>query len=194
MSRQPLLQMLSDYRAWHADESCVVDRIVRLAEAHADCFERSCRPGHLTGSAWVTSADGERHLLMHHRKLGKWLQPGGHADGQSDLEAVARREAEEETGLTGLETIPGAMGLVPLDVDVHAIPARFDPHGNPLEDAHEHHDVRFLLRAGNGESLIINEESHELRWCLPEEVRTLTTEHSVLRLLDKAQDRLAKLG
>lgn len=193
MSREPLLEILEAYRSRHADEAAVVDRIAALAEAHADCFDRTCRPGHLTGSAWVVSADGERHLLMLHRKLGKWLQPGGHADGQTDLEAVARREAEEETGLIGFETIADAVALVPLDVDVHDIPARYSPDGELIEDAHEHHDVRFLLRVTGDESLVPNEESHELRWCLAEEVRTLTSEPSVLRLLAKACQRLITL-
>lgn len=192
MSRQPLLDLLADYRARHADEAAVVDRIVDLAESHPDCFDRTCRPGHLTGSAWVVSADGERHLLMLHRKLGKWLQPGGHADGQSDLEAVARREAEEETGLRGLKTLADESGLTPLDVDVHEIPARFGTDGALIEDGHEHHDIRFLLQATGDETLVVNDESHELRWCLPAEVRTLTAESSVLRLLDKAQPRLAR--
>lgn len=190
MSRQPLLSLLADYRARHADESAVVDRIVDLAESRPDCFDRTCRPGHLTGSAWVVSADGERHLLMLHRKLGKWLQPGGHADGQIDLEAVARREAEEETGLSGLKTVADDIGLTPLDVDVHDIPARFDPEGTLIDDGHEHHDIRFLFQATEGENLVINDESHELRWCPPAEVRTLTSEPSVLRLLEKATKRL----
>lgn len=191
MSRQPLLEMLADYRSRRPEEAGVVDRISDLVTAHADCFDRACRPGHLTGSAWVVSADGERHLLMLHRKLGKWLQPGGHADGQTDLETVARREAEEETGLIGLETIADATGLAPLDVDVHDIPARYAASGEPIDDAHEHHDVRFLLRAFRDETLVVNEESHELRWCTPAEVRGLTDEPSVLRLLEKAQERLA---
>lgn len=191
MDRQPLLTMLSAYRVAHPDEEAVVDRISALADAHPDCFERTCRPGHLTGSAWVVSADGERHLLMLHRKLGKWLQPGGHADGQANMEGVARREAEEETGLTGLETIASGRGLLPLDVDVHDIPARLAPDGTLIDDAHEHHDIRFLLRVTGSDALVVNEESHELRWCLRDEVRTLTSEPSVLRLLDKAERRLA---
>ena len=124
-----------------------------FAEAHADCCERTCEPGHFTGSAWVVSADGERALLLHHRKLDIWVQPGGHADGDGDLASVALREAEEETGLSGLRVEGGVF-----DLDRHAIPARGS------EPEHFHYDVRFVVRAGDDEAFTVNEESHSLRW------------------------------
>ncbi|QDT70498.1 NUDIX domain protein [Planctomycetes bacterium MalM25] len=188
--RQTLLDLLTQYAVAHPEERAMADRIAALAGAHEDCFERTCRPGHLTGSAWVVSADRERHLLLHHGKLDKWLQPGGHADGQTDLATVARREVEEETGLRELELISDSHGLAPLDVDVHDIPERRDAAGNVKETAHEHHDVRYLFLVTGDETLTLSEESHELRWCRPDEVRTLTQEESVLRLLNKAKKRL----
>ena len=124
-----------------------------FAIAHADCCERTCVPGHFTGSAWVVSADGERALLMHHRKLDIWVQPGGHADGDGDLAAVALREAEEETGLGGLRLEGGIF-----DLDRHLIP----PRG--ADPAHFHYDVRFVVRAGSDEAFVVNEESHALAW------------------------------
>jgi 8-oxo-dGTP pyrophosphatase MutT (NUDIX family) len=124
-----------------------------FADSHADCCDRTCPPGHFTGSAWVVSADGERALLLHHRKLDRWLQPGGHADGDGDLASVALREAEEETGLPGLR-IEGAV----FDLDRHLIPARGS------EAAHYHYDVRFVVRAGGDEGFTVSEESHALRW------------------------------
>ena len=191
--RQPLLHLLANYRAAYPEESSMVSRIVSLAEGHENCFDRDCRPGHLTGSAWVVSADGNRHLLLLHKKLGKWLQPGGHADGQTNLSDVALREAHEESGLESLEIVADPRGLAPLDVDVHEIPARFTPDGQIKETAHEHHDVRFLLRATDSETLTLSDESDALRWCTAEEVRTLTQEQSVLRLLEKSERRLADL-
>lgn len=120
---------------------------------HVDAFERSCPPGHFTGSAWMVSADGDRVLLTHHRKLGLWLQPGGHADGDPDLRRVALREAEEETGLRGLRIEPGIF-----DIDRHRIPAR------PDEPEHWHYDVRYVVRAGENERYKVSEESHALAW------------------------------
>ena len=190
MDRQPLRDTLQAYRSAFPNEAGMVERIDSLAANHADCFERACRPGHLTASAWVVSHDGKRHLLMHHRKLNKWLQPGGHADGDPDLVSVALKEVAEETGLEGLDVVAGPDGLLPLDVDVHAIPARFDAQGRLTEDAHDHHDVRYLVQSTADDAIQANHESNDLRWCEPAEVRRLTNEPSVVRLLEKAQRRL----
>ena len=116
-------------------------------------FHRETLEGHFTGSAWLVSADGERVLLMHHRKLGRWLQPGGHADGDSDLASVALREAEEETGLRDLAVVTEIF-----DLDAHRIPAR----GH--EPEHWHFDVRFVVVAKGSEVFQINEESLALAW------------------------------
>ncbi|MGH8028541.1 MAG: NUDIX hydrolase [Arenimonas sp.] len=124
-----------------------------FVRTHPDCCERTCIPGHLTGSAWVVSADRQRTLLMHHRKLDRWLQPGGHADGDTDLARVALREAEEETGLRDL-VVEGEV----FDLDRHAIPAR------GAEPEHWHYDVRFVVRATGSEEFVVNAESHALAW------------------------------
>lgn len=142
--------------AAHADaggESALVAAFADFARAHVDGFERSCRPGHFTGSAWLVSADGRRVLLTHHRKLGRWLQLGGHADGDPDLAAVALREAEEESGLTGL-TVEAPV----FDLDRHWIPARGD------EPGHWHYDVRYVVRAGASEDFAVGPESLALAW------------------------------
>lgn len=132
-----------------------VDRetFLEFAAGTADCCERSSTHGHFTGSAWLVSADGRRVLLTHHRKLGRWLQLGGHADGDGDLARVALREAEEESGLGGLRLEGGVF-----DLDRHLIPAR------GAEPAHWHYDVRFVVRATDDEQFVVNEESHALAW------------------------------
>jgi 8-oxo-dGTP pyrophosphatase MutT (NUDIX family) len=183
--------MLARYRAVFPHESPVVDRIAALIHAHADCFERSCRPGHITCAAWIVSADRRQYLLTHHRKLDRWLQLGGHADGHWCVEEVALREAREESGLSEFDIVPIHGVLMPFDVDVHEIPARFDDDGHLVEDAHEHHDVRFLLVARPGGSVQVSDESHDVAWLTPEEVRRKTDEHSVLRMLQKALELLA---
>jgi 8-oxo-dGTP pyrophosphatase MutT (NUDIX family) len=185
MHRQPLLTLLDRYATRFPDEATMTERIRALVNNHADCFERTCRPGHVTGSAWVLSHDQSRCLLVHHAKLDRWLQPGGHADGENAIQEVALREVREETGLVNL-SLPTLDGeLVPLDLDVHIIPARYKD-GELIDDAHEHHDVRFLVIATKDEPIALSEESHDLGWFTREEVLTRTDEESVLRMLRKA--------
>lgn len=116
-------------------------------------FSRERLSGHFTGSSWLVSGDGARVLLTHHRKLQRWLQLGGHADGEADLAAVALREAREESGLDGL-LLEGAI----YDLDSHWIPERGEVPG------HWHHDVRYVVRAAGGEDFVPSEESLELAW------------------------------
>jgi 8-oxo-dGTP pyrophosphatase MutT (NUDIX family) len=118
-----------------------------------NAYERSRSDAHFTGSAWLVSGDGRRVLLTHHRKLGRWLQLGGHADGDNDLARVALREAEEESGLTGLAIEGGVF-----DIDRHLIPARGE------EPAHWHYDVRYVVRAGGSEQFAVSPESLALAW------------------------------
>jgi len=116
-------------------------------------FLRERLEGHFTASAFLVSADGKRTLLTHHRKLGRWLQPGGHADGDTDLARVALAEASEESGLPGLRVEGGIF-----DLDRHWIPERKDVPG------HWHHDVRYVVRAGSDEAYVVGEESNDLAW------------------------------
>jgi 8-oxo-dGTP pyrophosphatase MutT (NUDIX family) len=135
-------------------------------------FHRGRLDGHFTGSAWLVSADGQRALLMHHRKLDRWLQPGGHADGEADLAAVARREAEEETGLRGLRVDPEIF-----DLDRHRIPAR----GH--EPEHWHYDVRFVVHAGDDETFVVMPEAKALAWRTMEEIAAdASVDESVRRM------------
>jgi 8-oxo-dGTP pyrophosphatase MutT (NUDIX family) len=129
-----------DYAARWPDETAAIG-FVRWLDEQPRPFHRETRSGHFTGSAWLVSADGERVLLMLHRKLGRWLQPGGHADGDADLVAVA------------LQVLPRIF-----DLDRHLIPARGD------EPAHWHYDVRYVVVAKGDEAFTVNEESLALAW------------------------------
>lgn len=148
----PLASALAAYAHHHPDEADVAHFSQWLA-TQAQPFHRETLAGHFTGSAWLVSADGQRVLLMHHRKLQRWLQPGGHADGEADLAGVALREAEEETGLTDLEVLPHLF-----DIDRHVIPAR------GAEPAHWHFDARYVVVARGSEDFAANEESLGLAW------------------------------
>lgn len=137
-----------------------------------DPLLRSNRPGHLTGSAFVVDSTGQRTLMLLHTKLGIWVQPGGHADGNANLAAVALGEAAEETGIVGLAIRPSA-----IDIDIHVV----DP---PAEDAHEHHDVRFLVVAPAGAELAANHESTDQRWVSFDELPSLGVDAGLLRLAE----------
>jgi 8-oxo-dGTP pyrophosphatase MutT (NUDIX family) len=148
-----LAPALADYRRRHPEEGAACGLFSEFLASDGALFERRHPPGHFTGSAWLVSADGERVLLTHHRKLGRWLQLGGHADGDADLAQVALREAEEESGLPGLV----AESTI-FDIDRHAIPARGS------EPEHWHYDVRFVVLATGSEEFAVSEESLALAW------------------------------
>jgi len=146
---------LRNYATAHpSDEGVTREFLTLLAEKGQDPFTRERVAGHFTGSAWLVSADGQRALLTHHRKLQRWLQLGGHADGDHDLAAVALREAEEESGLPGLSLASAEI----FDLDRHWIPERKEVPG------HWHYDVRYVVVAGGNEAFVVSEESLELAW------------------------------
>jgi 8-oxo-dGTP pyrophosphatase MutT (NUDIX family) len=181
MHRDPLQELLRRYGERWPDERQRTARFERFVAAHDDCLLRSCVPGHVTASAWILSPDGRHALLTHHKKLGKWLQLGGHVDGEAAVERACLREAQEESGMQRFTFVPWAgAALVPLDLDVHPIPARRqDPE-------HLHWDVRFLLQAESGQQLVMSDESNRLEWVPVAELEQFTTEESVLRLHRKA--------
>lgn len=179
MKRAPVLQLLRAHAAQSLDanEAAMTAEVIAFVEAHEDCFERSCREGHLTGSAWVVDPARECVVLTHHRKLGRWLQLGGHADGEADLLGVALRETREEAGLTRLRPVRETL----FDVDRHRIPAR----GELPE--HWHLDLRFLIEADPAEPLVISDESHDVAWVPLREVGRLNPAESMLRMVRKTR-------
>jgi 8-oxo-dGTP pyrophosphatase MutT (NUDIX family) len=179
-AREQLLAALRAHRAEDEAEALDVARMVDFVRGHPDPFDRRIPEGHFTASAFVIDADGGRVLLLHHRKLDRWLQPGGHADpGETRGESVALREAREETGLDGLRLHPEAPR--PLDVDVHDIPAR---RGEP---AHEHLDLRYLVVAAGGALTPAQEEAADLRWFEWHELASLGLDAGLRRGLAKAR-------
>ena len=177
MHRNELKERLMAYRRRWPEESETVARFEAFVDSHPDCFQRSCRVGHITGSAWIVNGAGERVLLTHHRKLGRWLQPGGHSDGNPDTLEVALREAREESGLD-----VRALDKAIFDLDVHLIPAR---GGEP---AHYHYDVRCLVQAME-DRFRVSEESFALAWVPADRVGVFTNHESVLRMARKWEAR-----
>lgn len=188
MDRNDLFLLLDEYETRHRDELECIDRIRRLIAEHSNCFDRDCLPGHITASAWIVSRESRAVLLTHHRKLGRWLQLGGHTDGETDVLAAALREAEEESGLRRFKALPDSAQTTILDVDVHEIPAR----GN--EPAHEHHDIRFLLEVSEDQEIERQEsESHAIRWFSGDTIASHIEEESLARMARKAAHWLARV-
>lgn len=140
-----------------------------------ECFERTLIIGHVTASGWIVSEDRAKVLLMHHRKLDKWFQPGGHCDGHPDVRQVARKEVEEETGLQEFRLVSDQI----FDVDIHEIPA------NTKDSAHFHYDIRFLFEADDARPILGNIESKEVKWVDLESVAGYNDSESILRMARK---------
>lgn len=147
-----LRRELRAYASRWPGEAGVAAAFVELLD-DGDAFRRERQAGHFTASAWLLDRSATRVLLTHHRKLGLWLQLGGHADGDRDLARTALREAEEESGLSGLRVAPGIF-----DLDRHRIP---EHKGVP---EHWHYDVRYVVHAGDDEDFVVSDESHALAW------------------------------
>ena len=175
--REPVLELLRAHaaRPLDAHEAAMAAEMIRFVETQPNCAERSLQLGHLTGSAWIVDRERKRTLLTHHRKLDKWLQLGGHADGQLDLIAVAMREAQEESGLTRLRVVDAAI----FDVDRHLIPAR------KTEPDHWHYDIRFMIEADPDEPFVVSDESHDLAWIEITRMADYNTEESMARMSRK---------
>ena len=173
-TRAALIRFFNEYKTVYEEEAPFSADFLKLLAAPA-CYERTHLPGHITGSAWIVTPARDYVLLVHHAKLNRWLQPGGHADGDENVWRVAMREAQEETGLTNIKTV----GANPFDVDIHLIPERKD------FPAHYHYDVRFLMEASREEKIIVSEESHDVKWIPLSELERYTTEQSVLRMKAK---------
>ena len=180
MHRQALLNLLGQHTPTDANEQAMTSATIDFVRQHPNCFERSLLIGHITGSAWVVSIDRRQTLLIHHRKLDRWLQPGGHADGEANVAAVALREAQEETGLTSLRLVSDEDELPPIfDVDIHAIPARGDV------PEHVHYDIRFLVEADPNESFGMSDEIKNIQWFMLKDVNSYTDSKSILRMMRK---------
>ncbi len=172
MHRNKLLDLLEKYIPFDADELQMRSKTIEFVKNNPDCFERELLVGHVTGSAWITDKSRAFVLLIHHRKLNRWLQPGGHCDGDANVLNVAMKEANEETGLLDIQALSPEI----FDVDVHEIPARKDI------PAHLHYDVRFLLEADKNEQLLISDESNDLAWVELSKLSEYNNSESIMRM------------
>ena len=179
-NKKLLMSKLFAYRSAYSEENAFKTRIMSFIATHSDCFERSCREGHITGSAWLVNPDGTKVLLTHHRKLNRWLQPGGHSDGDADTAAVALREATEESGIPNIHFVSTDI----FDLDIHPIPE----NATKGEGAHLHYDIRFLLQAPT-EDFVVSSESDALRWMSLSNLKRMHAQltPSMIRMIEKWQ-------
>lgn len=155
-------------------------QVLDFVEDNPDALHRTNLRGHLTGSAVVFDAAGDRVVLLHHRKLRRWLQPGGHADGDANLAAVALREATEETAMDGLRVDP-----VAVDIDVHEVDHDKEGVG------HLHLDVRFIVVAPSGADVIGNHESTAIEWVAFADLGDYDLDAGTHRMIEHARLRMA---
>lgn len=175
-SREQLIRAIESYSSTYKDETIFRDQFLELLRSPR-CFHRDHLPGHITGSAFIVDETRSLTLLTHHAKLNKWLQPGGHADGDENIFNVALREAQEETGLQNFSLVQQSL----FDIDIHTIPARKD------FPEHLHYDIRFLLQASRDEKFTVTEESHELAWVPLDEIHSMTGNDSIIRMVEKVR-------
>ncbi len=175
--RSNLLEALSSYQPWDETEAMHVQNMISFISREPQCFDRAVVEGHITGSAWIVSPDERSCILVHHKKLNRWLQPGGHADGNTDVFEVAQQEALEETGLKKLQSDENIF-----DIDVHLIPARkSDPE-------HYHYDIRFKFTGNPAESILISSESNAVEWVpLNSLEKLIGDEPSIIRMARKVR-------
>ena len=174
---EQLLHDIEKYQANSAQDTVLKDQFLQFIRANpGNCLLRSNLCGHLTASAWVIDSETKsKTLLVNHVKLNRWLQPGGHADGDSDLMRVALKELEEETGIKAKISNQQIF-----DLDVHAIP------WHQQVPPHLHFDVRYIFLTSAHAPLIISEESRELVWVDLTALESLSVDQSVLRLAEKS--------
>lgn len=183
MSREGLLHALNRYTTAYPTEACFAPRFVSLLNNFPTCFRRDLLSGHITGSAWVVCEDFDKVVLLHHKKLDRWLQPGGHADGEEDVLKVATKELVEETGLSAYCWVTTSI----FDIDIHQIP------GNGVERPHFHYDIRFIAAAPSQAPLIGNKESKAVKWVPLNNITEANGfEESILRMVEKTK-RLKEL-
>lgn len=181
--RNQLIETLENYTPFDQDEALSVTKTIDLLKNHERCFWRDCIPtGHLTGSAFLFNKTLDKVLLTHHAFLNRWLQFGGHSDGDENTFNVAMRECIEESGIENIKAITHSI----FNVDVHPIPENLKKN----EAAHYHFDICFLFYLTEDTPFTISDESNDLKWFSIEEFKSLKLEGHFLRLSQKWEQLL----
>ncbi len=159
----------------------MLERTRNFVMSHERCFDRALTTGHVTGSSWVINPDRTHALMLLHRKLNVWLQPGGHADGDADIRNIATKETSEESGID-LNHIKLLSHDV-FDIDIHTI------YANQYEPRHQHYDIRFLLEIDDTLPVPGNNESHQIAWIPLSKIPSFNNYRSIYRMIRKTRLR-----
>tara|TARA_Y100001968_G_C19091618_1_gene588002 strand:- start:15 stop:551 length:537 start_codon:yes stop_codon:yes gene_type:complete len=150
--------------------------VLQFLKKGGDLFSNTNKEGHFTGSAWIINPQKNKVLLTHHKKLNKWIQLGGHADGEKNLLSVALREAREESGIKHFTVVNNQI----FDVDIHPV------LNAKRQKSHLHYDIRFLFKANpKNEKIITSKESFDVAWVPIEKISELNPEKSLTRMIKK---------
>ena len=187
-AKESLLSFLSAYQP--SDEKDATDkaRMMVYAADLANPLSRTELSAHFTGSCIIVHPDQEQICLVHHGKLKRWMQLGGHGEVEDhgDISATALREGKEESGLE-VEHYGGKPCLI--DLDIHSIPTR------GAEPEHFHLDMRFLLQATTTDLVLDPSESGNIRWVSWEDVfKLVDSGMETIRMIKKAQKVVQSSG
>lgn len=177
MDKTSAVRLIETYLASNPPEWALARQTLDFVLGNENWRRRTNLAGHVTASAWIVDDERTRVALVHHRALGRWLQPGGHIeDDDASLLDASLREAREETGLRRIAPIKAEI----FDIDVHPIPQ------SPRAPAHLHYDIRFLLCA-EVEPLTVSDESHDVRWVALDQISRLCADASLARMAAKTK-------
>lgn len=184
-ARMAALSLLARHYPADEKEARDIGRIQSLISAHSNIFSSNCEVGHITASAVIVEPESGRTLLHYHKRLGRWLQVGGHLERETDIAQAALREAREETGLPDLRFHAAGDAGIPIDFDVHTIPQVGE------QPEHLHLDFRYVLLTSQPHALAPAQgESTRFRWLRFADALDMGDEIdvSLRRLLQKARD------
>lgn len=172
-------KLIDEYNSSFKEEAEYKKEITDFLKENEVMIGRQNQRGHITGSAWIVNHDRKKVLLVYHKRLDRWLQPGGHMEGEEDILDTAMREAAEETGLTSLRCVDPNI----FDIDIHTIPRFKD------EKQHIHYDIRFLLEADDEEKVKVSSESKDVRWVELKYIKRYSDSPSITRMAEKIEKR-----
>lgn len=170
---------LNNYKPIYQSERIYLEKMKNFLKENENFAYRSNLSGHFTGSAWIVNENFDKALLIHHVKLDKWMQPGGHIElGDNSFLAASLREAKEETGISDFHVISENI----FDIDIHLIPEKNH------EKEHFHYDVRYFLQAKNNNITIDTAEVHNAKWIAIDDLLNENTEESIRRMAEKTKN------